>query len=444
MKVIELFHPLFGLYHEWNSSASGKSMVIGSGVDFHAGELWFVIHGKFLLDSTILKKKPGNSPRVIFREKDHHPFGIAVNQLTGAFYFSDWKNKSVCCCDENGQVIKSFGCLPYHIKNPGAIAFHPDNQTLLITDRLTNRIVEINPETCKKESEFWFSPAEGYFLRGITVLKGVQEIFVSCISDYGMKDQNSCHLFKLTSSGSLIEQYDTGAIGFTPYDIAAGPENDFLYLMTREYVIEDSIGDHSHIVGINLNLKDTAANEAILTHFIKMNNLIYNYNDQAKEYQSLRWSQLPVSVYIRQNIDLEADTVEGVFSEWVRASEGKLSFEFNGPPSPRGIIIIQDESAYTNREALDFDHEIVISVPPKSTIQKKFPENPEQIQHTILRHEIGHALGFIGHSPRNRIDTMNSAATGSHRISREEGLFMKALYSLPAGSGYDQLEKIIH
>ena len=59
---------------------------------------------------------------------------------------------------------------------------------------------------------------------------------------------------------------------------------------------------------------------------------------------------------------------------------------------------------------------------------------PSVSSRRLYRHEMGHALGFLEHSPEGLMST----GTGSDTLSERERNMMVALYSLPAGTRVEQ------
>jgi len=128
-------------------------------------------------------------------------------------------------------------------------------------------------------------------------------------------------------------------------------------------------------------------------------------------------------------IDLEISMIQSVLNDWAAASTGALRFEVVDQKHPYGITILQEGSSVTlGRPGLN--ETVIVSVSTREQIGS-FPNeiSKSSAQLNILRHEIGHAIGFVGHSPRFHLDTMNSISGFSASISKEESEFVRCLYS---------------
>lgn len=155
---------------------------------------------------------------------------------------------------------------------------------------------------------------------------------------------------------------------------------------------------------------------------------------------------IPITVYIPPTSNTQkykpffADILKGAFIKWAAASHGKLSFEFVDRPDKAKLICewsddpkkvkFQGEGGhaelnYRNQDVYNAKI-LLLTIDPSSTV----PLTPILLAKVAL-HEVGHALGLIGHS-NNRLDIMFFSMDLSNHvgeISERDSKTLRALYA---------------
>ncbi len=122
----------------------------------------------------------------------------------------------------------------------------------------------------------------------------------------------------------------------------------------------------------------------------------------------VKWKKTPICVFVSN--DLNKDIVIEAFKEWEKASSNLLKFEFVNDPVASDISVFSVDKLETSVENRTFQggltkpysikdrilkaEILLITINP---VSKKLLDNDKI--YTILLHEIGHSIGFMGHSP---------------------------------------------
>ena len=135
----------------------------------------------------------------------------------------------------------------------------------------------------------------------------------------------------------------------------------------------------------------------------------------------IRWRNLPVAVYDKDHL---VPDLQNIIDEWNQAM-GQEVFKIGGPDS--AIVIEKD----ANRPMV----ELVVWTPKKSYLLSKVQiiNNPQWINSNKIKHQLGHALGFFGHTTDDPNGIMDPDYDKAKIISPLVTSVLKELYKLPPG-----------
>lgn len=145
----------------------------------------------------------------------------------------------------------------------------------------------------------------------------------------------------------------------------------------------------------------------------------------------LRWKDDKIAIYTGGSPWVK----EGVIA-WQKVLDDKATFQFTASPPEKGIIFTEggavDEAGRPgcgNAEGYEDFNRVVIHLSPIG-----FMMCPPRKQ--IVMHELGHALGFFGHTEgRGSImEDSDAAWRKMEAIDEETGALLRNVYSHPAGS----------
>ncbi len=147
-----------------------------------------------------------------------------------------------------------------------------------------------------------------------------------------------------------------------------------------------------------------------------------DYFSDATKLGEVKWAamRMPLTVCIFPGLDVEgfkpqyADIAKNAFESWANASSGKLRFEYTEKPEHVDIIFRWSanskdvsqpaeggEAKVMRRgDRIDSASVVVLTVMPVKELKMN-----DELMRFICLHEIGHALGLVGHSS-NRADVM--------------------------------------
>jgi len=178
-----------------------------------------------------------------------------------------------------------------------------------------------------------------------------------------------------------------------------------------------------------------------------------DYLGDATQNGMTRWpaSRMPIKIYIASGTSVPSyrPSFEGIlkqsFQDWIDAAQGKIKTEFVGSPDHAQIICSWTNNPKEMISSAEGGHAMV--VPDQDGISKTHiylltirQDNNGQVSDNYARrvdlHEIGHALGLLGHSP-NPDDIMFGTippADLSCALSVKDKNTMLALYSADAST----------
>jgi len=449
MKLLDLFYPFPESYSKDTEKLLIKMRVAsGLSVDSKSNNL-------FVVDPNPLTRKGTGIYELSHKGKPvgvltlpnlglFDSYGIAVELQGNAIWLTDTAANCLMRISRDGRILTNLRLENHGIYQPGVIAESADESSLFVLDRSRNLICHISKKG-KKIKEISLKQAPRAIIRGVSCDPRSGNLFLSyapllpeengLIGEWG--------IVEVTCDGHNIRRIDTTKFGFCPLDIAFGHKGDVLYAISREFVLPQTIGDHAHIFVLDTcaDAEDrTNPNYNIVMHFLKQNNL---YASHGLWEGTNRWDRLPVHVRIEGLIDMSVEDVKDVFYEWAELSSGRITFQFMNTSLKEGIYFTQGKYAFSS-SGPKRNEIVTVSVCDKRNLTcHPHRMNRSHVQRNVARHEIGHAIGFSGHSPRFRIDTMNSISGFSDHISKEEAAFMTILYSHPPKTQATVIEKSV-
>ncbi len=358
------------------------------------------------------------------------PGGIAFDCRDNSIWVSDRRRNVLYQFSSAGKFIRELNVHRLGIDQIGAISFDDKENRILAVDEGARRIVHLsNTDQFQSYTKLPIDLAGNP--TGITPIPNSENhCMVAFLPDIPEQDGiiGDHFLAEISPDGQLVRRLSTENFGFCARDITIS-KNNTLIAASREFVLPETPGDHSHLFVLDFcpaNNPIDQPNAVIVEYFLRHN---VAFDTQLGKRNFRKWHQQPVPVYPVGLIDLEISMIQSALNDWMAASAGALRFEVVGQKHPYGITILQEGSSVTlGRPGLN--ETVIVSVSTREQIGS-FPNeiSKSSAQLNILRHEIGHAIGFTGHSPRFHLDTMNSISGFSASISKEESEFVRCLYS---------------
>ncbi len=134
---------------------------------------------------------------------------------------------------------------------------------------------------------------------------------------------------------------------------------------------------------------------------------------------TMRWRSLPVAVYDKDNL---APDLQNIINEWNQAM-GQEVFKIGGPDSPITIEADINQGPY----------ELIFATPKKvgRLDRVKITGHPQWLTSEKIKHMLGHALGFFGHTTDDSDGIMDMYYEKQKVISPLVVSVLKELYRLP-------------
>lgn len=156
----------------------------------------------------------------------------------------------------------------------------------------------------------------------------------------------------------------------------------------------------------------------------------------------IKWQKMPINIYIPNSIarDRYSKIIESAFQEWQIASDKTVTFKKVDLPADADIVVCFVDSVENEVSEKAFQAGLTKPSYKNDTFLKAeimlLKNNPltkksftEKQMHIIALHEIGHAIGIIGHSP-NKEDMMYYRPSFSiEGLSAKDINTLKLIYS---------------
>lgn len=135
--------------------------------------------------------------------------------------------------------------------------------------------------------------------------------------------------------------------------------------------------------------------------------------------ETIRWRSLPVAVYDKDNL---VPDLQEIINDWNQAM-GREVFKIGGADSP---IVISGDSTRPPVE-------LVVWIPKKNGLLDKvfITNNPSWIDSDKIKHQLGHALGFFGHTTDDPEGIMDPDYDKGKNISPLVVSVLRELYKIP-------------
>jgi tetratricopeptide (TPR) repeat protein len=168
-----------------------------------------------------------------------------------------------------------------------------------------------------------------------------------------------------------------------------------------------------------------------------------------------RWKSMPVFVYIRPAADVPGfkpefvDILKEAFKTWQQTSQGKISFEFVNDPSKAQISCAFTNSLQDAITAAEGGHTVIIPDSKGNILKADVslltrPANGTELNPNYARrvdlHEVGHALGILGHS-KNPDDVMFATVLATTRPVDLTGRDVKTISMIYGDEGLKLIGK---
>ena len=358
------------------------------------------------------------------------PFGVADDPREAVLWLSDCSSRRLVALGRGGKVVREISLEGTELRLPVVLARAEDDGFLWVGSCSQNLVLCLERDG-RVRNRFEHSPFPGAVLRGVADRKDDALLLSYSRSIPETKGfLGAFGLYEVDRSTGRCRKLDLGRLGMCALDIALSPDGSELYAIGREFALGSVRGDHAHVFRLDLTgtANSDVPNLRIVQRMLEDNNLA---PDDSGEPRTLRWPQLPVAVFAEELPERVRQQVRDVCREWSEQSGEAIRFCFVGQPPAEGIVVRPGAVASAEGRP-GAGRRVVVTLPSPD----RLPCHPHgaglsQVLRNLARHEIGHAIGFRGHSPRFRVDAMNSISGYSNRISAEEAAFVKMLYHLP-------------